>query len=110
MEKSDPPVPYKVEYSSLVLQHLRLLARAASRRGDGPAFATALKEFHRRLELFPQFGDPLMDLSVEEGQIRLGIIRPLSMRYGVYEEWRLVLCGALPILLPMAKPAAEASE
>lgn len=110
MEKSDPPVPYTVEYSSFVLQHLRLLAREAATRGDGPAFTAALREFHRRLKLFPQFGDPILDLSVEEGQIRLGIIRPLAMRYGVYEERRLVLCGAIPILLPMAKPDAKASE
>jgi hypothetical protein len=110
MEKSDPPVPYTVEYSSFVLQHLRRLAQEASARGDGPAFVAALREFHRRLELFPQFGDPIMDLSTEEGQIRLGIIRPLSMRYGVCEARRLVLCAALPVLLPIAKPDAEASE
>jgi len=110
MEKSDPPVRYAVEYSGFVLRHLRLLARDASARGDGPAFASALREFHRRLELYPQFGDPLWDLAVEEGQIRLGIIRPLSMRYGVYEARRLVLCAALPILLPPARPEAAASE
>jgi hypothetical protein len=51
-----------------------------------------------------------MNLSLEEGQIRLGIIRPLSMRYGVYEARRLVLCAALPILLPMTKPDAEVIE
>jgi hypothetical protein len=110
MAKSDPPVPYSVEYSRLVLQQLRLLAREASARGDGPAFAAALREFHRRLQLYPQFGDPIVDLSLEEGQIRLGIVRPLSMRYGVYEARRLVLCGTLPILLPMARPDAEASK
>jgi hypothetical protein len=48
MEKSDPPVPYVLEYSSSVLQRLRLLAREASARGDGPAFAAALREFHHR--------------------------------------------------------------
>jgi hypothetical protein len=110
MEQSDTPVPYTVEYSSFVLQQLRRLAQEASVRGDGPAFVAALREFHRRLELFPQFGDPIMDLSTEDGQIRLGIIRPLCMRYGVYEARRLVLCGALPVLLPLAKPNAEANE
>jgi hypothetical protein len=50
-----------------------------------------------------------MDLSIEEGQIRLGIIRPLSLRYGVYEARRLVLCASLPIQLSMAKPDAEAN-
>lgn len=109
MEKNDLSILYKVEYSGFVLQQIRLLAQEASKRGDGPAFAVALREFHRRLELFPQFGDPIMDLSLEEGQIRLGIVRPLSLRYGVYEARRLVLCAALPILLPMAKPDADAS-
>jgi hypothetical protein len=104
MAKSEPPVRYTVEYSDLVLRQFRLLGAEAYTRGDGPVFAAALREFHRRLELFPQFGDPIIDLIVEEGQIRLGIIRPLSMRYGVYEESRLVICGALPVLLPMDKP------
>ncbi len=47
---------------------------------------------------------------MEEGQNRLGIIRPLAMRYGVCEARRLVLCAAVPILLPMANPDAQASE
>jgi hypothetical protein len=67
MEPSDPPVRFKVEYSSFVLQQLRLLVQEASTRGDGPAFAAALREFHRRLELFPPFGDPIMDRPMEEG-------------------------------------------
>ena len=45
-----------------------------------------------------------MDLAEKEGQIRLGIIRPLAMRYGVVEETRQVFCVSLPILLPMDKP------
>jgi hypothetical protein len=110
MEKSDPPVPYTVEYSSFVLQQFRQLAQEASARGDGPAFVAAMREFHRRLVIYPQFGDPILDLSAEQGQIRLGVIRPLAMRYGVYEARRLVLCAALPVLLPITKPDAEASE
>jgi len=51
-----------------------------------------------------------MDLTVAKGQIRLGIIRPLSMRYGVFEESRMVFCETLPILLPMDKPDASSSE
>ncbi len=53
-------------------------------RGDGAAFLAALKAFVARLLVHPQFGDPIMELGVEEGQIRLGIIWPLLMRYGVY--------------------------
>jgi hypothetical protein len=110
MEGSEPPAPYAVEYSGLVVRHLRRLASEAAARGDGPAFTAALKEFDRLLRLYPQFGDPQIDLEVGGGQVRLGIIRPLSMRYGVNEELRIVFCGTLPILLPKAKPDAPAGE
>jgi hypothetical protein len=45
-----------------------------------------------------------MDLTEKKGQIRLGIIRPLAMRYGVLEETRQVFCASLPMLLPLDKP------
>jgi hypothetical protein len=99
-----------VHYSGAVLEHFRLLARQATARGDGPVFTDALKEFHGRLALYPQFGDPIIDLALEAGQIRVGVIRPISMRYAVYEVSRLVVCAALPILLPMDSPDAEAAE
>ena len=75
------------------------MATAARERGDGAAFLTALREFHRRLRVYPQFGDPLADLRQESGQLRVGIVPPLSMRYGVLEERRLGLVAALPVLL-----------
>ena len=109
MPESEPSTPYRVEYSGAVLQYFRLLATQATVRGDGPAFTTALKEFDRLLRLYPQFGDPQIDLTVGGGQIRLGIIRPLSMRYGINEDMRIVFCGSLPVLLPMDKPDTSTS-
>lgn len=109
MAESEPSPPYRVEYSGVVLQHFRLLAMQATARGDGPAFAAALKEFDRLLRLYPQFGDPLSDLQIGGGQLRLGIIRPLSLRYGVNEDLRIVFCGMLPVLLPMDKPDVSSS-
>jgi hypothetical protein len=108
MERSEPPAPYAVEYSGLVMQRLRQLAAEATARGDGPAFTAALKEFDRLLRLYPQFGDPQIDLEVGGGQVRLGIIRPLSMRYGVNEDLRIVFCTAPPVLLPMDRQGREA--
>lgn len=110
MATNEPPALYAVEYAGLVLQRLRELAKDASARGDGPSFAAAVKEFQRRLALYPQFGDPLYDLKAEPGQIYNGIIRPLLMRYAVYEERRLVVCGGPPMLLPMARPDAPAEQ
>jgi hypothetical protein len=86
-------------YSERVRQRLLALADVARTRGDGAAFVAALKEFHRRLCLYPQFGEPLVDLTQEAGQVWMGIVRPLSMRYGVFDERRVVMVAALPVLL-----------
>jgi hypothetical protein len=104
---TEPLVPYRVAYSERVRQRLATLAEEAGRRGDRETFAAALKEFDRRLRLYPQFGDPLMDLTSEQGRIWNGIIRPLAMRYAIYEDRRLTVT-ALPILLPRADAATDA--
>ena len=95
--------PFHVVYSDRVRQRLRELAQIARDRGDGFAFLAALTEFHRRLTLYPQFGEPLTDLLHEPGQIWIGIVPPLSMRYAVYDERRLVGVARLPVLLPRSK-------
>ena len=63
------PQPYRVTYSERVRQRLLSLADVARERGDGEAFVAALKEFDRRLQLYPQFGEPLIDLAREPGQV-----------------------------------------
>jgi hypothetical protein len=100
---SDPgtaPEPFRVVYSQRVRQRLLALADAARERGDGDAFVAALREFDRRLRLYPQFGEPLVDLRREPGQVWIGIVRPLAMRYGVFDERRVVMVAATPVLLP----------
>jgi hypothetical protein len=92
---------YRVVYSERVRQRLAALDREAEQRGDRAAFLAALKEFDRRLRIYPQFGDPLSDLTHEKATIFNAIIRPLAMRYAIYEERRLVVVVALPVLLPM---------
>jgi hypothetical protein len=77
MAAPESAAPYRLVYSDVVKQRLRELSDAAFSRGDGPAFTVALKEFDRLLRLYPQFGDPLSDLEVGGGQLRLGIIRPI---------------------------------
>ncbi len=94
------PAPYHVSYSARVRERLVELAAEARSRGDGEEFVVALREFDRRLRVYPQFGDPLVDLLAEAGQVRLGTVPPLAMRYGVFEERRLVLVAALPVMLP----------
>ncbi len=103
-----PPPPYRVKYSERVRQRLLALADIARQRGDGEAFVAALKEFHQRLCIYPQFGEPLVDLKKEPGQVWIGIVRPLAMRFGVFDERRLVIIMAIPVLLPKSEP--EKSE
>jgi hypothetical protein len=97
-------VPYRVVYSERVRQRLLTLADVARQRGDGEAFLAAFKEFHRRLCLYPQFGDPLANLTQESGQVWIGIVRPLAMRYGVFDDRRVVMVAAIPVLLPKSDP------
>jgi hypothetical protein len=87
--------------SERVRQRLLALADVARKRGDGEVFVAALKEFNRHLRLYPQFGEPLTALAQETGQVWIGIIHPLSMRYAVLGELRVVMVGALPVLLPL---------
>jgi hypothetical protein len=98
-------VPYQVVYSQRVQQRLLALADLARERGDGEAYLAAVKEFHRRLCLYPQFGEPLIDLTQELGQVWLSIVRPLAMRYGVFDERRVVMVTEVPVLLPKSKPS-----
>ena len=99
------PQPYRVSLSGRVFDKVRELAAVAAARGDGEAFLDALREFDRRLHIYPQFGDPLIDLQEPPGQIRLGIVPPLAMRYAVYEDRRQVFVAALPVLMPKSPPA-----
>lgn len=110
MAESNPPRLYTVDYSDRVLRRFREMAKEAKERGDGPTFAAALKEFDRLLRLYPQFGDPQIDLKGETGIIYNGIIPPLSMRYGVYEDHRLVLVVALPALMRLDRPDSSTNE
>lgn len=98
------PEPYRVVYSERVRQRLLALADVARQRGDGEAFLAAVKELDRRLSIYPQFGEPLVDLTREAGQVWIGTIRPLTMRYAVFDDRRVVMVAAIPVLLPKAVP------
>ena len=58
------------------------------------------------LGLLPeQYG--LADLKHETGQAWIGIVRPLAMRYGVFDERRIVMVAAIPVLLPKDQSKPE---
>ena len=90
---------YRVSYSGRVQERLRELIVAARAQGRGEVILATLVEFDRRLRIYPQFGDPLSDLVAGVGQVRLGIVPPLVMQYGVMEDQRTVLVAVPPVLL-----------
>lgn len=91
------PVPYRVVYSERVRESLRQLIASARRSGHGEEALQAIKELDNRLRVYPQFGEPLVQLTREPGQILISAVGPLVARYALYEERRLVIV-AVPIL------------
>jgi hypothetical protein len=89
-----------VSYSQAARQTLQEFAARAWASGHGPAFAAAVKELDRLLHLYPQFGEPVQDLTLEAGQVWCGTVAPLVVRYAIYEDRRLVVVAAPPLLLP----------
>jgi hypothetical protein len=51
----------------------------------------ALQRIDYRLRVYPQFGQPLRDLSFAPAQIWIATVPPLVVRYVLHEELRLVM-------------------
>ena len=91
---SDPleaSVPYRVIYSGRALNRFRALVAQAQPLGLAAELLAAGREMDRRLRTYPQFGDPLQDLTFIKGQLRIAAIPPLVVRYVLDEENRLVI-------------------
>lgn len=65
----------------------------------GHEVLAAIREIERRLQIYPQFGQPLRDLSVEHAQLWIGVVPPLVVQYVVDEDRRNVM---LPVpIMPL---------
>ena len=51
-------------------------------------------EIDRRLHMYPQFGEPLTDLALERGQIWIGTVGTLVVRYAILEDRKIVMVAA----------------
>jgi hypothetical protein len=89
-ETSNGSIRYQVVYSEFVRNELKKLIARAQERGLGSQVLDAVREMDRRLHTKPQFGEPLIDLSFEPGQLRMGTVAPLVVKYALYENRRLV--------------------
>ena len=75
---------YEVSYSGRVIDRLReLVARNPT---HAARILAAVREIDRRLRIYPQFGQPLRDLAVEDAQLWFGVVSPLVVYYVVAES------------------------
>ena len=77
-EPSPSPEPYHVVYSEYVRNAFRNLLALAKSRGLGSQVAAAARMLHKRLCIYPQFGDPLRDLELKPGNSGSGASRRWS--------------------------------
>jgi hypothetical protein len=92
-EASDKPVLYRVSYSKRVEDELRRLIFRARDRGMLAEVLAAIKEIDERLRLYPQFGQPLRDLSIHPLQVWIAAVPSLVVKYVLDEEGRQVMVG-----------------
>ena len=74
---------YEVSYSGRVIDLVReMIARNPA---HAPRILAAIRELDRRLRVYPQFGQPLRDLSAERAQLWIATLPPLVVHYVVVE-------------------------
>src|SRR5262245_32565141 len=97
---ADPPVLYRLVISDLVIAELRALLARAKQCGLADEVKTALTTLQERLQVYPQFGQPLIDLQHEQAQTMVAVVPPLYVRYAIYETrrevWLLIPIRPLP--------------
>ncbi|MDB5307106.1 MAG: hypothetical protein JWO38_1308 [Gemmataceae bacterium] len=74
---------YEVTYSGRVIDWLRDLV--TRNRGRAPELIAVIREIDRRLRIYPQFGQPLRDLSARRAQLWVATVPPLVIQYVVVE-------------------------
>ena len=82
---------YRVSYSGRVLDSIKELILRAHRLGIASEALAAVREIERRLQIYPQFGQPLQDLSIDNAQIWIGVVPPLVIHYVIDEHHRQVM-------------------
>jgi hypothetical protein len=104
---SETVVPYHVTYTPRVLQAYVTLVRSITDPLLVKAILKAGKEFDYRLRIYPQFGEPLRDFSVEGPRQYLGTVPPLVATYVIDEVRREVMVAQPLRLIPKFPDATE---
>jgi hypothetical protein len=94
------PTTYHVVPSGRVNAAAKDLIRRAIAAGYGRQVIAALKELHRILAIYPQYGEPKRDLRSIGQTVYALSVRPLFVEYAIDEEERVVLIGVPFKVLP----------
>jgi hypothetical protein len=70
---------YEVHHSGRVIDLLREMILRNPNYAD--QIIAAIQEIDHRLHIYPQFGQPLRDLSVNRAQLWIGTVTPLVVHY-----------------------------
>ncbi len=82
--------PYQVSSSARVWAELLELGNRVNDLNVRQQIIEAVKQIYHRLQIYPQFGQPLRDLEVESAQIWISVHAPVVVQYAIYEEKRQV--------------------
>src|SRR5260221_7016667 len=87
---------YEVELSGLLIREVRRLGELALQVGIEDAYIAAMKQIHHRLAKDPMvFGEERNRLAALRLVIRVAIVPPLVVRYGVHEGKPLVFLQSI---------------
>jgi hypothetical protein len=90
---------FQVSISGVVAKQLKEFLQAAVQAGDEDRVLAAVREMHEKLEDVPGvFGGPLYHLQSLSLDMRLGIVPPLAVTYGVNFANRTVFISRIIFL------------
>jgi hypothetical protein len=89
-----------VAYSERVRRELRELLEREVARGKGREALEAARRIDETLQIYPQFGEPLRELSTEQETVWVGTVPPLVVQYVIDERHSVVFIVAPFRLLP----------
>lgn len=92
---------FVVSMSAATAEELRRLAAEADGDGLGAEFRAALRSMFDRLRTTPRtFGEELFDLRAMGLTVRLAVVLPAVVEFGVYPDRRLVFARAFRYVPP----------
>jgi hypothetical protein len=91
--------PFEIHASAVLIEAFRRIQRRATLQGQGLEVLKAMKYIRQGLSRDPShFGEALYRLPALRMQIRLGIVGPLAIHYGVCEDRPLVFIRGIRLL------------